>query len=214
MKRQNLFAIACVATTAAATLVGNVGSASATALYGIVDFSSNTGSPSTLGIVKQGGIDLNLDPGTVNIAVDAAEGTLKNFSSAFIFSSSLLTQNYNGAPTLLLDFDGGDSNNSFSYTKIAAFDIARGSIDVNLEGFFIGSAGEKTFGSGVLTFQKAGKTTSEFLAALDGGTPISNMTFSGSFIASQAVPEPTALAGLGLVAGVFAVSRRRKANNN
>ena len=225
MKRQNLFAIACVATTAAATLVGNVGSASAAALTGTFDFTSNIGSPSTIGKISSTGISFTPNPGQINIANDYATGTLQSggFTAASLYSTSPLTFGSSSVGTLLLDLGttGGsltDGQNIFNYTSVLPVSMfgntnnTKTFFGVTVEGFFTSATGEQTKGTGSFTLQ-VNNSPAIVQSILNSGGTVNAMTFSGEFSA-QAVPEPTALAGLGLVAGLLAVSRRRKANNN
>ncbi len=226
MKRQNLFAIACVATTAAATLVGNVGSASASALTGTFDFSSHTGSPSTIGKISSTGIYFTPNPGQIDIANDYATGTLGlgGFTAASLYSPSPLTFNSTNLGTLLLDLGttGGsltDGQNIFSYTSVLPLSMFENAtktktfFGLTVEGLFTSATGEQTKGTGSFTLQ-VNQSLAAVESILKSGGTVNAMTFSGEFSATEAVPEPTALAGLGLVAGLLAVSRRRKADHN
>ncbi|MCP2730617.1 PEP-CTERM sorting domain-containing protein [Limnofasciculus baicalensis] len=229
MKRQNLFAIACVATTAAATLVGNVGSASA-ALTGEFSFFGSATNPATSVTVTANSISFfanpvgpapsaqtsSSNPGQILILEDSQTGSFIPFTTGSLFGSfttsdSSLTNNspltfstgIGNPANLLLDLGtpGGDTftvNNVLNLNMVSAGSFINYIVTVN--GFFTSATGEQTSGEGAFTIQRGAET-------------FSNLTFSSTFM-TKAVPEPTALAGLGLVAGLLAVSRRRKADHN
>ncbi|MGD1849711.1 MAG: PEP-CTERM sorting domain-containing protein [Cyanophyceae cyanobacterium] len=117
-------------------------------------------------------------------------------------SWSTNSDNYLGSWDMSYDSGNGESSLSFS---LDATDInARTDIDPDWKGV--------TFGKQVGVWFHAGYNTS---VSYDADGKITNFSseaawFDTNALDTEAVPEPTALLGLGLVGGAFAVSRRRK----
>ncbi|MEQ9486255.1 PEP-CTERM sorting domain-containing protein [Coleofasciculus sp. F4-SAH-05] len=110
-----------------------------------------------------------------------------------------------------------DETNTFSLLSIGDFMIEEmfdhnqrftgTSISLGVSGFFTSADGQLSNGTGTITFQSTLRQ-SGVEAALDSDEGL-DASFSGVF-RSASVPEPTTLAGLGLVAGSVLLSRSGK----
>jgi hypothetical protein len=107
---------------------------------------------------------------------------------------------------LFMDFGGGKTLSLTSVTDYT-FVPKVGTTDINM-GFmgFFDNNGEKSEANGSITFQTLGTITQ---ADLDAGNTY-EATFSGITVASESVPEPTTILGLGVVAAGSAFGLKKK----
>lgn len=225
-KKAMLGSLAALPIVATGTLV-NAGVANAVALTGNFQLSSEAFDPATTISITKNTLSFAPNPGRVNLVSQTSSFT--SFDTAAIFSTPVLQLGATGTNAKMLDLgttadiagSTSDGQNIFSLTKIAdAFDIqtfnlgsfTTTAIALAVDGFFTSADGDKSIGSGILTFQIAGKTKAQVEDILNQGKTIDGLAFSGAYISTKSVPEPASILGLGVVAGSLAASRRRKAN--
>jgi len=221
VKKALLGSIAALPLVLAGALT-NAGSANAAALTGEFQFNGGFSSIN----FSQAGVTFN--PGILpssQIILTGQTGSFTPFTSALI-KSNIPSVPVPPGPAIdpFLDFSftfpAVATGNTFTLTKVDGYDIqnngANVAVNLAIFGFFKSSTGEITQGAGNLTWQinntNAAAVKAQLAAAAPGDFPFKNIAFSGAAFTATAVPEPTTLAGLGLVAGALAVSRRRKAN--
>ena len=156
-----------------------------------------------------------LNPSTFNVSNPT--GSFSDFSLGSIGSIISFADNTADNPFMDLGIDAAtitDGLNTYTLNS-AAFNLSQISdaavgINVTTTGFFTSAGGVLSTGSGDFTFQAQGVLDDIETLLASGGSI--NATYSGISLASvtQAVPEPAALLGLGVVAAGMAVSRRRK----
>ncbi|MEQ8467111.1 PEP-CTERM sorting domain-containing protein [Coleofasciculus sp. E1-EBD-02] len=150
-------------------------------------------------------------------------GTIKSIPSPLIPSNGAtkdnpLVKNFLDLGNLPFgDASITDEEDAFSLLSIGDFTIEEmfdhdnqftgTSISLGLSGFFTSAEGQMSNGAGTITFQSTLRK-SGVQAALASPEGL-DASFSGVFM-SASVPEPTTLAGLGLVAGSLMLSRSRK----
>ncbi|MHC5723227.1 MAG: PEP-CTERM sorting domain-containing protein [Nostoc sp.] len=186
----------------------SAGSAQAAALNGSFNY-GGAGFPATTVTVSNTSLQFTPTPGLASLALQT--GSFTAFDAAHIFNvTNPLTSS-----SLFLDLGVfatsstlGDGANTFSLTSlgIPTFTTQNAGTDINLNyvGFFDDGSGNKTNGTGYITF-----STQDTNAANDY---TSGKTFKATFtgLAVTTVPEPAALLGLGAVGAVMAMSRRRR----
>ncbi|MEH2373228.1 PEP-CTERM sorting domain-containing protein [Nostoc sp.] len=193
----------------AAGLFTSAGSAQAAALNGSFNY-GGAGFPATTVTVSNTSLQFTPTPGLASLALQT--GSFTAFDAAHIFN---VTTNPLTSGSVFLDLGVfatpgtlGDGANTFSLTSLATpkFTTQNAGTDINLNyvGFFDDGSGNKTNGTGYITF-----STQDTNAENDykNGTAF-KATFTG--LAVTSVPEPAALLGLGAVGAVMAMSRRRK----
>jgi PEP-CTERM motif len=218
-KQVILGSLAAVPVVMAGTLTG-AGSAEAAALVGEFQFSGGL----TTANLTANKVDfknlLGLDPGFIFVTNQI--GSFAPFNSAFIRDLTPLSTTSPGInpfldlETAILPFGGPDGKDVFQVTKIGGYGLkqsgANVSIDLPFWGQFVNALGEVSKGAGNLTFQVNNSSVADVTARIVSTQGL-DVAFSGAAFANVAsVPEPTTLAGLGLVGGLLAVSRRRKAS--
>lgn len=206
-----------------AGVFGNMGSAEAN--LGQASFSSETRNPLTTLSVTQNALSISPGDGTGQVNIGVADGVFAPFAGgqANIKFPNLILGSTPDKP-VFLDFGlddatAGDGLDVFKLTQVASeYGFLGGTRNISnwalgFDGIFV-TQGRKYIGEGSLTFQIAQSRTA-VETALAAGQELGPLTFSGITIAireKEVVPEPTTLAGLGLVAGALAVSRRGKKN--
>ncbi|MDF5736888.1 MULTISPECIES: PEP-CTERM sorting domain-containing protein [unclassified Nostoc] len=187
----------------------SAGSAQAAALNGSFNY-GGAGFPATTVTVSNTLLQFTPNPGLASLALQT--GSFTAFDAAHIFN---VTTNPLTSGSLFLDLGVfatsstlGDGVNTFSLTSLGTptFTKQNAGTDINLNyvGFFDDGSGNKTNGTGYITF-----STQDNDAANDY---TSGKAFKATFtgLAITTVPEPAALLGLGGVGAVMAMSRRRK----
>jgi hypothetical protein len=234
--KSQLLGAAAVLPIAAVGLLGSAGSANAAALVGEFSFNGGFTNPDGTSLVSLTKDALYFNPNSIAagstgflsspVSVSAQEGSFTVFNSASIrdilsfntdtVENPFLDLGYLTIPGQLPDANVGslnDNRNTFTL-KSTSYKLeqsgANVSIDVQLWGYFTSATGEKTQGAGNLTFQRNNRTVAQVQTTLNNGGSLSNLTFSGGVFSAQAVPEPTTMLGLGLVAAGMTVARRRK----
>ncbi|HBL14786.1 MAG TPA: PEP-CTERM sorting domain-containing protein [Cyanobacteria bacterium UBA11162] len=196
----------------AAGVFTNAGSASAAALVG--EFQFNGGF--TTATISSNLVDFT-EPGLIflNLQTDS----FVPFNSAFVNDLTPIGGAAAVNPFMDLEtamFPGaGDGFNLFNVTSINPFAISQSganvAIDLAVFGNFVSADGMISKGAGNLTFQVNNAEAADIQALIASGGSV-NAAFSGGAFAMASVPEPTTLAGLGLVAGSLAFARNRKKN--
>jgi len=218
VKKALLGSIAALPLVLAGALT-SAGSANAAALSGQFQFN---GGFSSINFSQAGGVTFN--PGLLpssQIILTGQTGSFAPFTSALIKSNIPNVPLNPPGPAInpFLDFSftfpAVGTGNTFTLTKVDGYDIqnngANAAVNLAIFGFFKSSTGEITQGAGNLTWQINNTNAATVKDNLAKGVVYRNLGFSGAAFTATSVPEPTTLAGLGLVAGALAVSRRRKA---
>lgn len=217
MNKALLGSIAVLPLVAAGVLT-NTGAANAATIAGTAQFSSAI-SPLTTVTVDQNSLDFMPDPGPKVVNVGATNGVFSPYQqtqASILYSPLLLGSTLPAQPTFL-DFGTlGDDKGIFKLGAVdtafdftSAFGLTNGSL--GFTGWFIDEAGIEYEGAGTITFQLVG-TPAQVQATLASGGKFEDISFSGLTIAITKVPEPTTLAGLGVVAASLAFARTRKKN--
>jgi hypothetical protein len=220
-------ALPVVATSIAAGLSFNTGSAEAAGLSG--SFQIN-GFSSLIELSNQG-IDFVPNPlfgladdAPTEVQLTAQTGDFVAFNSAFI--ADLIPVDLapinpfldlsTGAPAPFFANDQ-DGESTFNVTKNSGLLISQEEfgvlgLSVELDGLF-DNYGEMSKGQAILTFQIAdpGITIEEFENRLAGGEVFTNVTFSGAAFTAVAegVPEPATILGLLAVSGLAGTAIRK-----
>jgi hypothetical protein len=214
-------AVLAAVPVAAAGVFTSASSAEAAVLKGQAGYSgigSGIFSPVTTILASDGSITFS-SPNLVGLG--AQTGSFTAFSAAKISDISPIPGTFDPAK-LLLDFGANlagltDGKNVFKATSVSDYVIASdggtgSSIALAFKGYFLGeNETEKSSGSVNLNFTSVQSVAAVESILLAGGTGTIESTFSGMTVA--AVPEPTTMLGLGLVAAGMTVARRRKAVN-
>ncbi|WP_353931216.1 PEP-CTERM sorting domain-containing protein [Okeanomitos corallinicola TIOX110] len=207
--KSQLLGIAAVLPVAAAGLLGSAGSAQAAALIG--DFALSGNGNATLSLDS---LTFN-NPTTFDIIDDGTVDSFTGFTLGDIGNIISFSGNSADNPWLDLGIDAGsiaDGLNTFELTAadyVTSQNNAFVDIQITAHGIFKSATGELSKGQAFLTLQKFGnKATLD--AQLASGGSITGLTYSGVSFAATAVPEPTTMLGLGLVAAGMTVARRRK----
>ncbi|BCL36873.1 PEP-CTERM sorting domain-containing protein [Nostoc sp. MS1] len=186
------------------------GSSNATLTKNFLSFAPKPITP--VNIIVQTGNFLRFNTG--NITNNITFGTLVGHESLFLDLGSIP-----GGDVISPNTDTSsltDRKNTFNLTNSTYRlipSLTSTVVEVSLSGFFKGdNSDETTNGFGLLTFVIGNKTIFDVQQVLATDGSISDLNFTGIVFTSVCgdcgtIPEPATIFGLGLVAGVMAVSR-------